>query len=286
MALALPARMRTTRVSGPTAELGRFPARFPGRKLAFGFLLLVAAAGVFALVDRVAPAPPATTRPAAVEAAPPEQPAAAKTATTAPARKLLTSESPFSAAPLLAMGGLLAGAIALIFVLKRVLRGSRHVPGSKKILKVRDVLAIGPKRAIYLIGLEHRNLVVGLSGDQLSLLSEYSDEAEAEVAESAPPALEGRTGEFTIAAVRTASEAPAVQAPPAPMSLDTVVGGEVTVPPPKTAAREATAAAAPRSFPFAALQAHKSSQKPRTDRVPHKFRQLLEQAAEAEGKTR
>jgi hypothetical protein len=53
----------------------------------------------------------------------------------------------------------------------------------------------------------------------------------------------------------------------------------------------ATAAAAPalalRSFPFAAVDgARTADRKPRAERVPHKFRQLLEQAAESQGLAR
>jgi flagellar biogenesis protein FliO len=273
--------MRTTRLS-ELAENAGVRMRFPAKKLAVGLVLLCAATAVLALVDRVAPAAPPRPQPN-----PP--PAAAKPGL-APSRKApLAAESPISAGPLLVMAGVLAGAVGLIFVLKRVLRGSRHVPGGKKILEVRDVLAIGPKRAIYLIGLEHRNLVVGLSGDHLTLLSEYSEEAEAGAAEPAAVSNEGRTGEFFV--TQAASEAAfaarptTVPAPAAaePARVDALVAGDVTVPPPEAAATPARAAsAAPRTFPFAAVESA-GARKPRAERVPHKFRQLLEQAAAPEG---
>jgi flagellar biogenesis protein FliO len=303
--------MRTIRALAQAADGGRLWARFPAKKLALGFVLLVAGAAVFTLVDRVAPAaqkaPPAAVKapvekpaagkasvekPAVEQGAAVEKPAAAKAvekAAGAPVRKpALAAESPFAAGPLLVMAGMLAGAIGLIFVLKRVLRGSRHVPNGKKILQVRDVLALGPKRAIWLIGLERRNLVIGLSGDELTLLSEYSEEAEAEAAEAPAPAREEPAAELAAEEEAVLSARPAPLTAGAPARIDAVVEEEITVPPP-----EAPAAPAPaqpdrraRSFPFMTVDAAQRDKKPRTDRVPHKFRQLLEQAAASEGQAR
>jgi flagellar biogenesis protein FliO len=268
------------------AGRGLLGARFPARKLAIGFALLLAAATVFALVDRVVPpAPPATPaeKAAVVEKAAPGKPAAA------PRKAPLAAESPFSAGPLLAMAAMLGGAIGLIFVLKRVLRGSRHVPGGRKILRVKDVLAIGPKRAIYLIGLEHRSLVVGVSGDQLSLLSEYSDEAEAAPeAAKADAADNARTGEIVLAPRGAVAATPAAATPAPAAHVDALAAEELVVPPPEEVAAAASSPApSARSFPFASVDARpKPDRKPRADRVPHKFRQLLERAAETEGHAR
>jgi flagellar biogenesis protein FliO len=234
---------------------------------------VIAALSVFALVDRVAP-PPETAKPAAGKPGP-------------KARKdLLASDSqPFSAGPLVAVAGVLGGAVGAMFLLKRALKGTRHVPSDRKIIKVRDVLAMGPKRAIYLIGLEDRNLVIGLSGDQMTLLSEYSElEESAEDAPAARPAREGRTGEMampvTAVAARSAADRPTQR-------LDVEVADEVDVPPADAEPPAPKTASGPRVFSFASVTPDKSrSAQQRSERVPHKFRQLLEQAAEAQGSDR
>ena len=189
---------------------------------------------------------------------------------------------------LLVTAGMLAGAVAFIFVLKRFLKGSRHIPGGKKLLLVRDVLAIGPKRAIYLIGLEHRNLVVGISGDQLTLLSEYSEESEAE-------AFGGRA-DRARKSDRRARGRPAGR--PGPSKVTTLLApgcrdlrchrAATTWPcrrPRRRRPRRLRHTGNTRAFSFASRQdqgrcARRDQQ---TERIPHKFRQLLEQAAEVEG---
>jgi flagellar biogenesis protein FliO len=271
--------MRTVRSLASFADRAAAFGALPRRSLAIGLVLVVAAVLVFALVDRVVPppAPPAAQPPGA---------AAEKSARPAPRLE----PSPVSAGPLVAIAATIGGAVVLLWFLKRALKGSRHLPGAQKVLKVRDVLMMGPKRAIYLIALEDRNLVVGVSGDVLTLLSEYSSETAEPQAES--PALaaaesvpNARTGEFATA---PAAE-PAPAAAPIPSAVAALPIGrlDVEIGDDEPSARASTRPAAPRTFPFGAVSPDAARpQKSRSDRVPHKFRQLLEKAAQAEGGTR
>ena len=114
---------------------------------------------------------------------------------------------------------------------------------------------------------------------------------DAGAAEPAAVAHEGRTGEVAVPAAAAETEAafaarPTTMTAPEPARVDALVADEVTVPPPEAVAAPARAAsAAPRSFPFAAIESA-GPRKQRAERVPHKFRQLLEQAAGPEGPAR
>jgi flagellar biogenesis protein FliO len=188
---------------------------------------------------------------------------------------------------LLPLGGVLAGAAALLFGLKRLLRGTRPLGRSQRILKVRDVLALGPKRAIYLIELEERNLVVALSGDQLALLSEYS--CEPDEATAAPAAAAAAQAPAAPAPVATAipAAAPAAPAPaPAARTLDVVVADDVEVPPLDAAPPPRNPATTARPFSFTPVRPAAARTQARTDRIPERFRQLLDQAAAADGQGR
>jgi flagellar biogenesis protein FliO len=253
--------MRTVR--SLAASVDRVPvwARFPTKTLVLSLVLVATAAVVFAVVDRVAP-PPAPVKPRKE-----------------PARVEAPS---IGSGPFVAVAAVIAGAVAAMFGLKRVLKGSRHVPAGRKILQVRDVLAMGPKRAIYLIGLEHRSLVIGVSGDQLTLLSEYSAGDEEEpAAEPAPHAAPQRTAAPAPRAAPAPPPAPAVADEP-PAHLDVEVGDEGP-----SFASPAAEQGASRTFPFAAVGAAKAqAARSRSERVPQRFRELLERAAQADGAAR
>jgi flagellar biogenesis protein FliO len=273
--------MRTVRSLSATPEWRRLLPRFPVRTLLVTFGFLVAGVATFALVDRFAPAPPA--KPAAAKTATPKpgsgkpaEPAAAEK----PRKEPIRGEAPsIGTGALLVTGSVLAGAVLLLFLLKRFLKGGRHVPAGKKVLKVTDVLALGPKRAIYLIGLERRSLVVGLSGDQLTLLSEYSDQdAEPEAAAEQALVAEARTGEHARPRI---AAAPVARPETAAPRLDVVASEDLTVPPPAAEPPPAAAPAAPRAFSFAPVgRKPAATQRAQPGRVPLRFRQLLEQAAE------
>jgi flagellar biogenesis protein FliO len=270
-------------------EKSRARPGFPTRTLVAGAVLLAVGLAVFTFVDRIAPAP----APA---------PKAPQSTAEKPKKELLKSErQPFTVNTIAITGAVLAGAIALTFALKRLLKGSRHHPEKKRLLKIRDVLPIGPKRAVYLIGLEHRNLVVGLSGDQLTLLSEYSEEPEegAEAVVSAAPKREVRTvaieapvARINVAASSTAgdgmAESAQTETAKAASTVDFEVGDEIAaegdVGTPAAMAHKPAASHRVFGFPSVGTQAHRN--KPNAARVPHKFRQLLEQAAQAQESNR
>jgi hypothetical protein len=78
------------------------------------------------------------------------------------------------------------------------------------------------------------------------------------------------------------TEAPRVAAapanPPAAPALDIEIGGDLEIPAAETPGAPKAAPAA-RPFSFSPAQATSPRHPARTDRVPQKFRQLLEQAA-------
>jgi hypothetical protein len=184
---------------------------------------------------------------------------------------------------LLPLAGVLGGAVGLSFVLRRALKRRGHLPAGQRILKVRDVLAMGPKRAIYLIALEHRNLVVGSSGDQLTLLSEYSDDQDEPVLTTAAALRAPGPADRPEPAAPPREEPRFVRAPAGP-SLDVEIADEVAVPAPGAEPAEAVASRVARPFSFAAVGAAPKTNAHR-NRVPEKFRRLLERAAdESEGR--
>jgi flagellar biogenesis protein FliO len=278
--------MRTVRTLSSAVD--RTPAlrRIPVRTLLLALALILAVGGAYTLIDRVlppaAPATPATDRVEAREdgrTQPAPKPVKAdKAPAVAPARVTAVSA-------LLPLAGVLGGAVGLIVVLRRALKRRGHLPAGQRILKVRDVLAMGPKRAIYLIALEHRNLVVGSSGDQLTLLSEYSDDQDEPVLTTAAALRAPGPADRPEPAAPPREEPRFVRAPaPAGPSLDVEIADEVAVPAPGVDPAEAVASRVARPFSFAAVGAAPKTNAHR-NRVPEKFRKLLERAAdESEGR--
>jgi flagellar biogenesis protein FliO len=214
----------------------------------------------------------------------------AKSAASRPASARTKAEVPITkdSTPSLWRTGLaLVGCMALLFGLawwlKNHARDGRRAPIGDKLLKIRDVLNLGPKRQVFVLSVEGRTLVVGLADNQFTLLTEMtSDEPATAPAPKKPDGghrSDERAFEDELVALATASApgtAPTrtARAEAAPTSSD--------APSPARLKLEAEAAkdtvpstpVAP-AFPFSREQ---------VDRVPPKFRHLLngkEQGASA-----
>lgn len=59
---------------------------------------------------------------------------------------------------------------------KRLMAKSRMLPGGSRVLNLVDAIPLGPKRQIYVVTAYDRKLVIGSSGDRLTLLSEFTGE--------------------------------------------------------------------------------------------------------------
>ncbi len=102
-------------------------------------------------------------------------------------------EAPSGWAVLGRLFGSLAIVLGLIvitaFVLKRMLANSKHTPGGK-LVQVIQTFPLGGKRQIYLVKVAGRVLVVGGSGDNLSLLTDLPEDEVVAGAETVEAALE------------------------------------------------------------------------------------------------
>ncbi len=105
-------------------------------------------------------------------------------------------EAPSGWAVLGRLFGSLAIVLGLIvitaFVLKRMLVDSKHTPtrGAGKLVQVIQTFPLGGKRRIYLVKVASRVLVVGGSGDNLSLLTELPEDEVIVGAETVEAAIE------------------------------------------------------------------------------------------------
>lgn len=251
------------------------------------------------------PSAPSSTPPAAAEVAMGEKVAGATVKDHAPAApaaiKSTAGRTPTAraksdvsltkdATPSLWRTGLaLVGCMALLFGLawwlKNYARDGRRAPLGDKLLKIRDVLNLGPKRQVFVLSVEGRTLVVGLADNRFTLLTEMSTDDV--VAPQKTPDGGGRTAtrSFEDELVELATSPTPAPAPstvgvktaraeacvassdvpsPARLKLEAEAAKETTPP-----AEVATA------FPFSRAQ---------VDRVPPKFRHLLngaEQGASA-----
>lgn len=94
-----------------------------------------------------------------------------------------------------ALLGRLLGSLAIVlglivvaaYVLKRMMASSRLSAGRGKFLDVIQVTPLGGKRQILLVRVAGRLLVIGASGDNLSLLTELPDEDAAATASEKTP---------------------------------------------------------------------------------------------------
>ncbi len=128
--------------------------------------------------------------------------AEAKTTAKAPPKKLEKASAPeaVAAAPsatkvylvLLAVCGVLVGAG---YVLKKKFSTGRALPGKEKLLVIRDQLALDAKRRVVVLGVEGRTLVVAVTGEQMTLLSEFTALEAEPVLMSAPAAETERPAE-------------------------------------------------------------------------------------------
>lgn len=182
------------------------------------------------------------------------------------------------------------------WLLKERLKNGRTAPGKEKLLIVRDQLALDPKRRIVVLGVENRTLVVGVVGDQMTLLSEYSaaePDAEERAAAEAPttPHQAVQSSEpFDAASALAAEERDVVAAyrRPTERAAEAVAEERFGTYVPRTAARPAPApaferpAAAARAetptSPFRRIDAPAPTPKPRAA-VTDRFRTLLEAAS-------
>ncbi len=210
------------------------------------------------------------------------------------------------------MIALLGALIAVFVVLRRMMRNSRMAPSGKKTLVIRDALSLGPKRSVYVIKVDNRSLVVGLSGDQMTLLSEFSDDSEApsaaaepaaepsEDAEAARPAPGALAAVYASLAAETVDvietenqdvEPDPVEEPPPPPPRQKAPSAPERAQPtaPVAASRPLTQSeptppsrSQARAFPFDYVSPEDArASKRRVERVPPKFRHLLEKAAAA-----
>jgi flagellar biogenesis protein FliO len=182
------------------------------------------------------------------------------------------------------------------WLLKERLKNGRTAPGKEKLLIVRDQLALDPKRRIVVLGVENRTLVVGVVGDQMTLLSEYSaaePDAEERAAAEAPttPHQAVQSSEpFDAASALAAEERDVVAAyrRPTERAAEAAAEERFGTYVPRTAARPAPApaferpAAAARTetptSPFRRIDAPAPTPKPRAA-VTDRFRTLLEAAS-------
>jgi len=170
---------------------------------------LVPATAVFADTGQAGEATPQAAEPAAAGELPPEfvlpEPEL-------PGGVLNYSEADVPEAPSgWAVLGRLFGSLAIVLglivltalLLKRMLVNSKHTPGGK-LVEVIQTFPLGPKRQIYLVKVAGRVLVVGGSGDNLSLLTDLPENEVVAGAQTVEAALEQSAG--------------AVREPPLPLS--------------------------------------------------------------------
>lgn len=111
-------------------------------------------------------------------------------------RGLTAPEGPGSASVWRTLGSL-ALIIALIFggaaFGARFLKKLRMKPQGDKVLELVDVIALGPKRQVFVVSAYGRKIVVGATNESMSVLSEFDqDEIAAPEAGVAPPAFDQR----------------------------------------------------------------------------------------------
>ncbi|MSR75854.1 MAG: hypothetical protein EXS14_10345 [Planctomycetes bacterium] len=210
----------------------------------------------------------ATTSPANGVSSGTTNPATSPTTITGSARPFpkaasKTNSSEASTSPLgaLLIGIALLGAlVAVLFIAAKFMRKARMLPSSRKQqLKLQDVLSLGPKKALYVVGFEGRTLLISAAGEGVSLIADYSAE-ELGVESVTAPAISTPT-----VAINTAAE-------DEPESSQATNASVITTNAPSVATKRSTAPA--RAISTAAAT--------RPERVPPAFRHLLERAQSVE----
>jgi len=214
----------------------------------------------------------------------------AKSAASRPASARTKAEVPIAkdSTPSLWRTGLaLVGCMALLFGLawwlKNHARDGRRAPIGDKLLKIRDVLNLGPKRQVFVLSVEGRTLVVGLADNQFTLLTEMTcdEPAPAPKKPDGGRASDERAFEDELVALATASTPTASSAPTRTPRAESA---PTTSDAPSPARLKLEAEAAKESTPNTPVAPAFPFNREQIDRVPPKFRHLLngaEQGASA-----
>ncbi len=192
---------------------------------------------------------------------------------------------------LMRTGMALAACVALLgglaWWLKSHMRDGRRAPTGEKLLRVRDVLNLGPKRQVFVLSVEGRTLVVGLADQHFTLLTEMVSESPVDSTVKPDGGTKAPAKDFEDELLDLAATSVIEPTPPLARTAPPAVRPQVRAqssdtPSPARLRLEALASREPApsqepvspAFPFSREQ---------VDRVPPKFRHLLKTHENSEG---